>query len=437
MPGPLDSSLTPELRVRPALDVWCFGDKAGLLTDNLESLDFQYEEVWRDAGRPPLSQSLPLDGSFSARAVGAFFGGLLPEGDIRAAIAGWFGVSDDNDFSLLEKIGGDCAGAISLYPPGLTPADRPPGIDWLEEEDLERSIVDLPRRPMILSEQGEYRLSLAGVQDKLPVVAEEGRLGLPVGSQPSSHIIKAPISWLSATVLNEAFCLAVGRELGLECVDAEPRRIGDAEFLLVERYDRVRGLDGTLMRLHQEDFCQALGIPSARKYENEGGPSLVNCVELVRQVSRTPAEDLPRFLDSWALSYLAGNHDAHGKNYSLLYDPEGTRLAPAYDVLSSISYLKIEDMDKKMAMKVGGENRPDYLRSRHIDRFLKEAGLGRAASRRRLGDLAARASAAVSRVSDRFARLYWWDEAAMNRVVEVFTGRARHLQDEINKREDP
>jgi serine/threonine-protein kinase HipA len=413
--------------VRRTLEVWCFGRLAGRLVDDGETLAFDYDPEWVDDGYPPLSQSLPIDGDFGERQVKAFFGGLLPEGELRKMLALELGVSVENDFSILEHVGGDCAGAVSLYPPGRAPSKEAGGrVDWLDDAGVARLVGELPERPMYAGPDDEYRLSLAGAQDKLPVVVgDDWRIGLPRDGRPSTHILKTPISRLPGTVLNEAFCLLVGARLGLDCAKAEPRRVGGAEMLLVERYDRAER-DGRTIRLHQEDFCQALAIGSDRKYESEGGPGLVDCVGLLRSVSSTPAQDLPRFLDIWALSFLAGNHDAHGKNYSLLYDEQGPTLAPAYDVLSTIVYRKFKRMDPKMAMKVGGQRYADRLTKSQLDRFLEEAQYGPAPGRRRLRALAERAPGAVSAVAEEIKQRYWWDPL-LDDVVRTFEERAARL----------
>ena len=408
------------------LEVWCFGRLAGVLADDGQALAFRYDAEWLGGGYPPLSQSLSLDGEFTERQVKAFFGGLLPEGELRKMLALELGVSEENDFSILEHIGGDCAGAVSLYLPGKAPREGAGRVDWLDEDAVARLIEGLPERPMYAGPDDEYRLSLAGAQDKLPVVVGDGwRIGLPREGHPSTHILKTPIAGLPATVLNEAFCLRMGARLGVMCARAEPRRVGETEILLVERYDRALG-EGETVRLHQEDFCQALSVESSRKYESEGGPKLVDCVELLRRVSRTPAADLPRFLDTWALSFLAGNHDAHGKNYSLLYDESGPALAPAYDILSTIVYRGHRRMDRKMAMKVGGQRYADRMAKRQLNRFLEEAGYGLAPARRRLRALAERAPGVAREVAEEFRERYWWDPI-LDDVIAVFERRASRL----------
>jgi serine/threonine-protein kinase HipA len=205
-----------------------------------------------------------------------------------------------------------------------------------------------------------------------------------------------------------------------------PRKVDGVELLLVERYDRTER-EGATARLHQEDFCQALAVESSRKYENEGGPTLVDCVDLLRGVSKTPAADLPRFLDAWALSFLTGNHDAHGKNYSLLYDENGPALAPIYDVLSTVVYRDYgRRMDRTAAMKVGGQRYPNRLQKSQLDRFFTEAKYGPAPSRRRLRALAEKAPAAAEAVATQLKESYWWDPL-LDSVIEIVERRAQRL----------
>jgi serine/threonine-protein kinase HipA len=411
-----------------ALDVRCFDELAGRLVDEPGGLKLAYDPGWLAAGMPSLSQSLPLDGSFDSTAVAAFFGGLLPEGTPRDLLARRLGVSVGNDFGLLAAVGGDTAGAISLQPLGQAPS--PPGddVEWLDDRALITLVDELPVRPMHADEDGEFRLSLAGVQDKLPViVGEDGRIGLTKGQTPSTHILKTPIERFDDTVVNEAFSLALGHALGIDAVTATPHRVDRREFLLVERYDRRRQGDA-VRRLHQEDFCQALGVATGRKYQSEGGPSLADCFALLRRATAVPAPEILKLLDDIALSFLVGNHDAHGKNYSLLYLPETASavLAPAYDILSTVAYHKTHNLTRKMAMGIGGEYRPDYVEPRHLDRLLDEAGLGVAAARRRLRAHAAVAPTAARAVRERLVA-DGWDKPILERICAIVVRRAARL----------
>ena len=406
------------------LDVSCFGERAGVLAERRDGVHFAYDPTWIEAGRPPLSHSLPLTGPLPTAAVRAFFAGMLPEGEPRRLLARRVGMSERNDFALLAAIGGDCPGAISLTPAGSAPVpDSHDDVVWLDDGELSELIATLPDRPMLAGEDGEVRLSLAGAQDKLPVVVgEDGRVGITAGGTPSTHIVKTPITRFQGTVVNEAFCLAFGRRLAVPTVRATPLRALGREFLLIERYDREVTVDG-VRRLHQEDFCQALGIAPERKYEAEGGPSLADCFALVRSATTVPAAHALVLLDAVGLNFLVGNNDAHGKNFSLLYSHERVSLAPFYDVLSTIAY---SGLARKAAMRIGGERRPDYVRHRHLDRLLADTQLGAAAARRRLRAMAAEAPAAA-RATRAEITADSWDHEILDAVVAIVDRRAREL----------
>jgi len=313
------------------LVVWLFGAPAGILSQIDGRLSFAYSSDWLNASNSiPLSQSLPLQvEAFDDRATRPFFAGLLPEGDKRKLIAQTLHVSRQNDFALLDGIGGECAGAVTLLEPGQMPQtpDNQGLVRWLDETELLRLLDEMPKRPMLAGEEG-LRLSLAGAQDKLPVVAEGNRIGLPLFNSPSSHILKPAIANVVGSVFNEGYCLALSHALKLDTVKADIRRVSDRHYLLVERYDRQVTADGRLLRLHQEDFCQALGIAPEYKYQNEGGPDLSKAFELVRQATRPSAPQILKLLDFAIFNVLVGNHDAHGKNFSLLYTTQGIILAP-------------------------------------------------------------------------------------------------------------
>lgn len=195
-----------------SLEAWCSDGHVGTLTDAEAGLGFSYSKRWLTAGRASISQCLPLHGSFTEADVEAFFGGLLPEAERREQPARMLGVDEARTFSLLKALGGDTAGALNLYPPGALPPPIGTDVEWLDEAGLEELIEQLPERPMHADEDGEYRLSFAGVDDKLSVVVdEEGRIGLTKGRTLSTHILKTPIDTLPDTVVNEAMCPLIGR----------------------------------------------------------------------------------------------------------------------------------------------------------------------------------------------------------------------------------
>lgn len=370
------------------LNVWLLGHLVGELALVDGRLNFRYAPAWlaSDQGRP-LSHALPLRAeAFDDKATRPFFAGLLPEGEPRKGVALALHVSRQNDFGLLHGIGGECAGAVTLLAPGeqSDTAPTPPSIRWLDDQALLTVLAELPRRPMLAGDEG-LRLSLAGAQDKLPVVFNEGRIGLPLRNTPSSHILKPAIAAVEGSVFNEGFCLALAARLKLPTAKAAIRQVAGTSYLLVERYDRQRLADGTLQRLHQEDFCQALGVVPEHKYQNEGGPDLAQCFALLRQATRPSAPQVLRLLDGVVFNALIGNHDAHGKNFSLLYTPGGTVLAPLYDALSTAVY---PHLTEKMAMKIGSRYKFSELQARHWEQFAQGAQLSPAQVKKRILDLA-------------------------------------------------
>lgn len=372
-----------------SLVVWLNRERVGtLIQEDSGRLSFCYDESWRLSNTSkPLSASLPLrEKPFSEKETRPFFAGLLPEDAVRDTLARYFGISSRNDFALLAEIGHECAGAVAFYPEGEVPAPvSPVPAAELTESELAERLRDLPKRPLFVGT--ELRLSLAGAQNKVAVCLVDGEPALPRGGAPTTHVIKTPIDAFPETVPNELFCLRLAVRLGMPTPRAELRGAEDVDYLLIERYDRIADDSGTHSRIHQEDFCQALAIPPELKYQSEGGPSLPGCFELLSQHTRQPAADRLAFLDTVVFNYIVGNGDAHGKNFSLLYDPSGTRLAPLYDVLCTQVY---PTLTRRMAMKIGGKYLFDDVLARHWETFARDAGLTPNIVRRRLRELAPR-----------------------------------------------
>jgi HipA N-terminal domain len=256
------------------LDVWFGEKKAGALAqDEAGALSFAYDPGYLTGQDPrAISFSVPLqEASYTDRVVRPFFSGLLPDEGARQRLAGALGISAGNAFGLLEVIGGECAGALSLYPAGeAPPSSDDDGIAILSQLRLEEILGKLRERPLLGGEEG-VRLSLAGAQDKIAVCVEGDAIWLAKGGRPTTHILKPFIQELDGTVENELFCLRLAARLKLPVPAVEMRYGGTIPFLLVERYDRTADKDGTITRLHQEDFCQALSVPPELKYEEEGG----------------------------------------------------------------------------------------------------------------------------------------------------------------------
>ena len=351
------------------LDVYLHEELAGKLAPHKGRLTFAYRPVYVKAGKPSLSLSLPLqEKPHKGVVVEAFFAGLLPDEARRFDLARVLGVSAANSFSLLEIVGGECAGAVSLYPVGsLPPQPKNAQGEVLNAGQLRQLAARLAERPLLAGKDG-LRLSLAGAQRKLAVGVCEGKIVLIKDGAPTTHILKTMMAGFTDSVHNELFCMRLAARVGIEAPKVALHTANDACFLLIERYDR-EVKNGIITRLHQEDICQALGILPYVKYESEGGPTIAACLELLQKHSHTPACDQHSFLQRIVFNFLIGNADAHGKNFALLYKGNRPQLAPAYDLLSTAVYARL---DTKMAMKIGGIYRPINLRQRHWQRLVAE-----------------------------------------------------------------
>lgn len=381
-----------------SLDVYLHTELVGqLMLDENRRMRFQYGTAWRDAGQAiPLSLALPLRAqAFDDAQARPFFANLLPESELRRMIARKLGLSEQNDFALLEAVGGECAGAVSLLTVGKAPQTGG-GYQSLDDRELNSLVRDLPRRPMLAGEQG-MRLSLAGAQNKLPVFFDGEKISLPINSAPSSHILKPPIDRYPDSVFNETFCMQLAQRIGLS-VPQVTLLEKEQPLYLVERYDRQTSAHG-LQRIHQEDFCQALAIPPDQKYEKEGGPTLQQCFTLLREHSLVPVQDIQALLKWVVFNYLIGNADAHGKNISLLLTEQGPKLAPFYDLMSTAVYPHLAE---RLAMGIGGEDRPDWIIERRWQQFAEDVGIGFKLVRQTLESMKEQVSAEAQELAQGF-----------------------------------
>ena len=356
------------------LHVW-YGEKlVGFLRRNATNqVGFQYCDGWlADPSGFAISISLPLspdpyqpEDALAHR----FFANLLPEGRVRENIVRDLKIPD-SDFDLLRAIGGECAGALSILPD-----DREPAIDTTYRELTAEAFRDLILRkgqiytgPHAGTTAHEFpRLSLAGAQEKCPVLLRDSQFFLPQGEAPSSHILKFAITDYRHVPAYETVLTDLARRIELHTAVVEFHYLYVNEqahdYLVIERYDREPAADGEIRRLHQEDFCQALGVGRERKYETSGGVDFTECFRLLREVSSEPALDAEQLLRWQIFNYLAGNSDGHAKNLSLLYYKDGTiRLAPFYDLVCTRA---IERIDPKLALAVGGEQMPGNIHPVH------------------------------------------------------------------------
>ena len=422
------------------LDVYLNSDLAGqLVQDNGGQMSFAYAEGW--LAKPEatsISRSLPLRTEmFSRNECRGFFAGILPEASNRDIIAHNLGISARNDYAMLDRIGGECAGAVTFLPTGHVLPDADYRYRKLSEGELARILKQLPQRPLMAGEEG-IRLSLAGAQDKVALRIEAGVVCVPLGGAPSTHIFKPAAERFDGVVFNEALCMQLASAIGLPAAAAEARSADGTDYLLVERYDRYHrkgeGGEPIVKRLHQEDFCQAQGIVSEHKYQKEGGPSLKQCFALLRDVSSAPVIDLALLLDAVIFNYLVGNNDAHGKNFSLLYRGIGTknleiRFAPLYDIVSTVFY---PELTRDMAMKIGREYSSENVRPEDFEQMAREAGLAPALVRQRVPELAETVMATLPTikiahpVSEKVAALiHQRSENVLNRTSEKTSVRRR------------
>lgn len=381
------------------LGVWWGQRIAGTLSiDRGGAMHFAYSPDWlTDPAAPDLSRAMPKrEAEYDDAICKAVFGGLLPEEGQRTAIARALGVSPDNPFRLLAALGGDVAGALAFLPTGEHPPQVTTGApEPLDDMALSDLIERLPRVPMLAGEGGA-RLSLAGAQSKLPVVLVGGEIAVPLPGQPSTHLIKPEPGRFPRLAANEAFCLALARGVGLDAVDAEWRQVNGRPYLLVTRYDRVAA-DGEVRRLHQEDFAQALGVPSNRKYAAEGGPVFRDCFALLREAAARPALEVLKLVDAAIFNVIIGNADAHAKNFSLLRQEDGGGpivLAPLYDLVGTVIW---PELSPRFAMTFGGAGTLEQLEAKHFDRFAADAGVAAPFVRRRASQLAEAVADAIGR----------------------------------------
>jgi serine/threonine-protein kinase HipA len=372
--------------MRKVLDVYLNENLVGELEQLITGkLCFTYLSTWlENPNTVALSFSLPLRREpFSEKECRSFFAGILPEDSTRKTIARNLGINAKNDFAMLEKIGGECAGAITFLSKNTTLKSQDHSYRPISNSELAKILQDLPYHPLMAGEK-EIRLSLAGVQDKIAVYFKNGEMALSLNSAPSTHIIKPTNPRFEGIVSNEELCLKLANEVGISSAMASINSASGLEYLLVERYDRTFDDKGKILRLHQEDFCQALGVSPDIKYQAEGGPSLTQCFELIRRTSTTPALDLMMLLDAVFYNFIIGNHDAHGKNFSLLYIENGIKLAPLYDLVCTTIY---PELDKKMAMKIGGEYQSGKIQIRHFEKLAEDANLAKPLVKSRLKDM--------------------------------------------------
>jgi len=327
-------------------------------------LRFDYDDAYRNRpGATPLSVSMPVEvGSHPDHVITPWLWNLLP--DNAAVIDRWareFHVSRSSPFSLLSTpIGEDCPGAVRFAPPDrLDQILRRGGdVTWLTDDEVAGRLRDLREDSTAwLGKSFTGQFSLAGAQAKTALLYDNGRWGVPSGATPTTHILKPAVMGFDDHDLNEHLCLDAARRAGLLAARTRISRFANESAIVVDRYDRqIRG--DTITRIHQEDTCQALGIPPWKKYQNEGGPGPRDIAGLLRQVlsPRVVNGSVQRFADALIWNWIIAGTDAHAKNYSLLISGSQVRVAPLYDVASALPY-DMHEKQSRLAMKIGGDYR--------------------------------------------------------------------------------
>jgi serine/threonine-protein kinase HipA len=343
------------------------GAVAGTLTRAGGRITFRYEDDWRTlADATPLSVSMPLTArDHPARVVEPWLWGLLP--DSEPVLTRWareFHTTTAHPLGLLARVGEDLPGGFQIVPPDQLDSLRTDGsVEWLSGEQVAGLLRDVrDDHTAWLGRRAEGRWSLAGAQAKIALRREGKRWGRPHGRAATTHILKPAIEGLDDHDLNEHICLRAGRLLGLRTVRTEITSFGDERAVVVERYDRLAQPDGSILRVHQEDLCQALSVPPAGKYESDGGPTAADVANLLRQQIGGSAgrAAVSTFAGALAFNWIVGAPDAHAKNYAILLSGRQVRLAPLYDIGSALPYPDFHEPKLKLAMKVGGK----YLASR-------------------------------------------------------------------------
>jgi len=378
----------------------------GLAQEAGGALVLTYERSWQERDDSfPVSLSMPLAQQEHGDAVvHPYMEGLLPDNaTILERWAQQFHVSARNPFALLSHMGEDCAGAVQFVRPDRYEEVANAGhgeVAWLTEEDIAERLRDLTEQHgtgRLPGDRGHF--SLAGAQPKMPLLFDGAQWGVPSGRMPTTHILKPNAQEdLEGFDINEHFCLRLARELGLTAAESRLQTFAGQEALVVTRYDRLRIGEGQVVRLHQEDTCQSLGVSPQRKYQNEGGPGPEDIVRLLLRESDDPETDVAAFIDALAFNWVIGGTDAHAKNYSLLLSAGSVRLAPLYDLISILPYpRRVHYRQAKLAMRIDREYLIERVRRRHWEGLAVRSDLDPKPLIERVAQLVASVPAAVER----------------------------------------
>lgn len=399
------------------LGVWMNGYPVGELIKSVSGgLTFGYTPKWLDTqGARPVSLSLPLrHQAYSGDTVYNFFDNLLPDNKlIRDRIQSCFKVPSSHPFDLLAAIGMDCVGAVQIVPKEIQPRDvrRIEG-EILSDAQISKVLTNYRTAPLGMTEDdgGEFRISIAGAQEKTALLWKDDAWCRPLGTTPTTHIFKLPIGKiehsgmdLSESCENEWLCLKIAEAFNIPVCSSEVAVFDGTKVLVVKRFDRRYG-DGWIMRLPQEDMCQALGVSSNLKYESDGGPGIETIMRLLLQ-SRESSQDREIFFKSQVLFWLLAAIDGHAKNYSLFIEPEGRfRMTPLYDIMSAYPLLakkQLQEKKIKMAMALTGENRHYHwysIQPRHFLSTARQVGFNEKTALTLFGEMMGKMDEAIMQV---------------------------------------
>lgn len=401
----------------PSLTVALNGIDIGKLTlDRSGAMTFQYNPGWLERpGARAISLSLPLSSTpYQGERVYNFFDNLLPDSDaIRARMQARFQAPTRHPFDLLSSVGRDCIGAVQLYPEdSLVPDIKSVTAERLDTPAIEYLLNSYQDAPLGMERERDFRISLAGAQEKTALLWHQGQWQLPTGSTPTSHIFKLPIGYLDHSNIdlresgeNEWLCLQILKAFGLPAANAELAQFGSQKVLIVERFDRRWSQDHSwLMRLPQEDFCQALGVAPAIKYESDGGPSIQDGMKLLLGSQRAN-KDRELFFKAQILFWLLAAIDGHAKNFSLFIEPGSAyRMTPLYDVISAYPLMaqgSVAPEKAKMAMSLKGRNRHYHwvrIQPRHFLSTAQQVGYSAARTKTLIADILDQVEPAMSSV---------------------------------------
>jgi len=351
------------------LNVYLCGKLVGVLSEDDDlQLSFQYDKKNERA----LSVRLPVrEEIYSHPYIFPFFENLIPEGEAFEILAKEH-VSGNKVYSILDRFGGDCAGAVSLYKSNYVNNDN----ELLHEIDSAKiaQIIDrLPEDPLLTSLENPPRLSLAGAQSKFAVYKSDNQYYRSDDKHPTTHIIKITNRRFPDLLENEFFCMKLARSFFPDTPNIELKKTEGRPYLEIERFDRYIE-NGNVYRIHQEDFCQAFGIVSDKKYQNGGGPGIKDCSKIIEEHSKNYLLDISRFIEWVVFNYLIGNTDAHAKNISLLHAESGIKLAPFYDLLSIEVYPE-KLVDHYIAMLINGKGKHDAVGKKDFTALFEQLGL--------------------------------------------------------------